>query len=166
MIEDQEAWLFGIIDSGCTRIAAFDKWLEDLERYTNLHHDRLPLVKGRAFVFGGSSERHDELFNVNLRINVFGMETTMEVSIISGQSTPLLVSKKHLSLWRTVIHVESGRMEMLLRGRRITFISPESPKGLQLLPIDARQVGTMGVNVNPGGYEVNMLAEDGRSDFN
>ena len=90
----------------------------------------------------------------------------MEVSIISGKSTPLLVSKKQLSLWRTVIHVESGRMEMLLRGRRITFISPESPKGLQLLPIDARQVETMGVNVKPGGYEVNMLAEDGRSDFN
>ena len=160
VIDDREAWLFGIIDSGCTRSVACDKWLKEFEKYTKSYHERLPPVKGRAFVFGGSSVRHHELFNVELKINVFGMETTIDVSIISGQATPLLVSKKQLSLWKTVIHVETGRVEMLLNGKRVTFISPETKAGLQLLPIDARQAGQVGVNVKPGGYEVNMLIDD------
>ena len=49
---------------------------------------------------------------------------------------------------------------MLLNGKRVTFISPETKAGLQLLPIDARQAGQVGVNVKPGGYEVNMLIDD------
>ena len=97
---------------------------------------------------------------MELKINVFGMDTTVDVSIISGNTTPLLVSKKQLSLWKTIIHVDTGRVEMLVNGQRITFISPETKAGLQLLPIDTRQVGQVGVNVKPGGYEVNMLIDD------
>ena len=100
---------------------------------------------------GGLIERHHELFTVELKINVFGMETTIGGSIISGQATPLLVSKKQVSLWKTVTHVENGRVQMLLSGKRVTFISPETKAGLQLLPIDALQVGQVGVNVKPGG---------------
>ena len=88
------------------------------------------------------------------------METTIDVSIISGQATPLLVPKKELSLWKTVMHVKTGRVEMLLNGKRVTFISPETNAGLQLLPIDARQLGQVGFNLKPGGYEVNMLIDD------
>ena len=86
--------------------------------------------------------------------------TTIDVSIISSQATPLLVSNKQLSLWKTVIHVETGRVEMLLNGKRATFISSETKAGLHLLPIDACQVGQVGVNVKLGGYKVNILIKD------
>ena len=81
--------------------------------------------------------QHHELFNLELKMTVFGMETTIDVSIISGQATPLLVSKKKISVWKTVIHVKTGHVEMLLNGKRFTFISPEAKAGLQLLPMDA-----------------------------
>ena len=92
------------------------------------------------------------------------METRNDVSIVSGQATPLLVLKKQLSLWKTVIHVETGGVKMLFNGKRVTFISPETKAGLQLLPIDARQVGQVGFNVKPGGYEVNMLIDNMRQE--
>ena len=116
-------------------------------QYTKSYHGRLPHVNGRAFVCGGLLERHHKLFTVELKINVFGMETTIGGNIISSQATPLLVSKKQVSLWKTVIHVETGRVEMLRNGKRVNFISPERKEGRQLLPIDARQVGQFGANV-------------------
>ena len=64
-----------------------------------------------------------------------------------------------MSLWNTVIHVGTGSVEMLLNQRKITFISPESKTGLQLLPIDIRNFGQGGVNLKPGGFEVNMLID-------
>ena len=49
---------------------------------------------------------------------------------------------------------------MLLNERRITFISPELNTGLQVLPIDTGHIGQVGVNLKPGGFEVNMLIDD------
>ena len=42
VIDDQEAWLFGIIDSGCTRSVACEGWLVEFEKYTESYHSRLP----------------------------------------------------------------------------------------------------------------------------
>ena len=105
--------------------------------------------------------KHKELYCVEHNVDILGMKTTMNASVIAGSNTPLLISKKQLGLWQAIIHMDSSKLELVVNGRRITFITPESKAGLQLLPIHSQQLAAVGVNLRPGeGCEVNMLLEE------
>ena len=73
----------------------------------------------RAFVFGGSSTQHKELYVVNLKVDPFGIETTFPISVIGGADTPLLVSKAQQATWHTVLRMQTGRIGMVIDGRRV-----------------------------------------------
>ena len=114
----------------------------------------------RSFVFGGSSTQHKELYVVNLKVDPFGIDTTFPISVIGGADTPLLVSKAQQATWHTVLRMQTGRIGMVIDGRRVDFVSPESPSGLMLIPIAGRQSRSVGLKVMPKkDYEVNVLME-------
>ena len=116
-------------------------------------------------MFGGSSTQHKELYTVDLKVDPFGIATTFPISVIGGADTPLLVSKAQQATWHTILRMQTGRIAVMIEGRRVEFVSPESPSGLMLIPIAARQSRSVGLKVAPKkDYEVNVLMESAQPD--
>ena len=165
VVRESDAWLWGILDNGCTRSVASERWLSDYEKFSGHAHEKVRGTSQRAFVFGGSSTQHKELYTVDLKVDPFGIATTFPISVIGGADTPLLVSKAQQATWHTILRMQTGRIAVMIEGRRVEFVSPESPSGLMLIPIAARQSRSVGLKVMPKkDYEVNVLMESAQPD--
>ena len=110
VIRENDAWLWGVLDTGCTKSVASEKWLSDYERFRGHVHERVQGETQRSFVFGGSATQHKEQFVVQVKVDPFGIETMSPVSVITGADTPLPVSMAQKAEWHTVLRMPTGRI--------------------------------------------------------
>ena len=129
------------------------------EERTGLQHDKLAAESNKCFVFGGAWKKYQELYQVQLKATIFGVRHAFNVSIISGNDTPLLISRRQMADWNCVLNMKEGQVTCNVDGNVVEFLCPESRTGLMLLPILDSQAQACGLREGLCVHDVSIASK-------